>query len=116
MATAPSTPTTPVKKESSGNSGAFASLVIPICFVIAVLLFIFVFGDASHYKGGDPKGEPVDIFGTVHKGGPIVPVLMTMFLMMVVFSIERFVVIGKASGTGNVDAFVRKINALLNHV
>lgn len=114
MATAPSKPTTPVKKESSGNSGAFASLVIPICFVIAVLIFIFILGDSSHYKGGNPEAEPTDYFGTVHKGGPIVPVLMTMFLMVIVFSIERFVVIGKASGTGNVDAFVRKINAFLN--
>jgi biopolymer transport protein ExbB len=115
MATAPSKPTTPVKNESSGNSGAFASLVIPICFVIAILIFMFVLGDPSHYKGGDvEKGAPVDYFGTVHKGGVIVPVLMTMFLMLIVFSIERFVVIGKASGTGNVDAFVRKINAFLN--
>ncbi|QJD95302.1 MotA/TolQ/ExbB proton channel family protein [Mucilaginibacter robiniae] len=116
MATAPSKPTTaPVKKESSGNSGAFASLVIPICFVIALLIFIFILGDASHYKGGDvEKGTPVDYFGTVHKGGVIVPVLMTMFLMLIVFSIERLVVIGKASGTGNVDAFVRKVNGFLN--
>ncbi|MFD1256275.1 MotA/TolQ/ExbB proton channel family protein [Mucilaginibacter terrae] len=115
MATAPSKPTTPVKTESSGNSGAFASLVIPICFAIAVCIFIFVLGDPSHYKGGDvEKGAPTDYFGTVHKGGPIVPVLMSMLMMVVVFSIERFVVIGKASGTGNVDAFVRKINAFLN--
>jgi len=115
MATAPSKPTTPVQKESSSSSGAFASLVIPICFVIAVLLFIFVLGDPSHYKGGDVEhGEPTDYFGTIHKGGPIVPVLMTCFLMMVVFSIERYVVINKAAGTGNVDSFVRKINAFLN--
>jgi len=114
MATAPSKPTTPVKKESSGNSGAFASFVIPICFVIALCIFIFILGDPSHYKGGDVNAAPADYFGTVHKGGVIVPVLMTMFLMLIVFSIERFVVIGKASGTGNVDAFVRKINSFLN--
>jgi biopolymer transport protein ExbB len=34
--------------------------------------------------------------------------------MVIVFSIERFVVIGKASGTGNVDAFVRRIQSFLN--
>ncbi|WP_158829641.1 MotA/TolQ/ExbB proton channel family protein [Mucilaginibacter lacusdianchii] len=116
MATAPSKPTTPpVKNESSGNTGAFASLVIPICFVIALCIFIFVLGHPSHYKGGDvEKGAPVDYFGTVHRGGPIVPVLMTLFLMVIIFSIERFVVIGKAAGTGNVDVFVRKINGYLN--
>jgi biopolymer transport protein ExbB len=53
-------------------------------------------------------------FGTVHKGGVIVPLIMSYLLMVIVFSIERFVVIGKASGTGNVDAFVRRIQSFLN--
>jgi biopolymer transport protein ExbB len=34
--------------------------------------------------------------------------------MVIVFSIERFVVIGKASGTSNVDSFVRKVQSFLN--
>jgi biopolymer transport protein ExbB len=114
MANAPK-PTTPVKKEGGSGSSIFAPLVIPICFVVALILFLFVLGDPSHYKGGDVvNGEPTDYFGTVHKGGPIVPVLMTMLLMLIVFSIERFVVIGKASGTSSVDAFVHKIQVFLN--
>ncbi|MES2278292.1 MAG: MotA/TolQ/ExbB proton channel family protein [Bacteroidota bacterium] len=115
MANAPK-PTTPAtKKEGGSGSGIFATLVIPICFIIALLLFLFVLGDPSHYKGGDVvNGEPTDYFGTVHKGGVIVPVLMTMLLMLIVFSIERFVVIGKASGTSSVDSFVHKIQVFLN--
>jgi biopolymer transport protein ExbB len=115
MANAPTPttkPTTLVKKESSGS--VFSSLAIPICFAVALLVFIFVLGDASHYKGGNPDLEPVDMFGIVHKGGVIVPIIMTMLLMVIVFSIERFVVIGKASGTGSVDAFVKKVTAYLN--
>jgi len=116
MANAPTKPTTPVKKESSSASGAFASLTIPICIVVAICIFIFILGDPSHYKGGNPENEPNpgDLFGTVHKGGVIVPLIMSYLLMVIVFSIERFVVIGKASGTGNVDAFVRKIQSFLN--
>jgi len=117
MANAPTKPTTtPAKKKEGGSgSGIFATLVIPICFVVAVILFIFVLGDPSHYKGGDVLlGEPTDTFGTVHKGGTIVPVLMTMLLMLIVFSIERFVVIGKASGSSSVDSFVHKIQLFLN--
>ena len=114
MANAPK-PTTPVKKESASGSSIFATLVIPICFVVAILVFMFVLGHPSHYKGGDVEhGDPTDFFGTIHKGGPIVPVLMTMFMMLIVFSIERFVVIGKASGTSSVDSFVKKIQAFLN--
>ena len=115
MATAPNKPTTPVKKESSTASGMFAVLTIPICIIVGVLIFIFILGDPSHYAGGDVEhGLPQDIFGTVHKGGPIVPVIMSFVLMVIVFSIERAIVIGKASGTGNMDAFVRKITSSLN--
>jgi biopolymer transport protein ExbB len=113
MANAPK-PTTPVKKESSGTSGAFATLAIPIAFVVAILIYMFILGDASHFKGGNPDGEPADYFGTVHKGGPIVPVLVTYLLMVFIFSIERFIVIGKASGTSSVDAFVKRIQGFLN--
>ncbi|TWR29754.1 MotA/TolQ/ExbB proton channel family protein [Mucilaginibacter pallidiroseus] len=115
MANAPTKPTTPVKQESSSASGAFASLTIPICLAIAICIFIFILGDPSHYKGGDvADGEPTDLFGTVHKGGVIVPLIMSYLLMVIVFSIERMVVIGKASGTGNVESFVKKIQSLLN--
>ena len=42
------------------------------------------------------------------------PLIMSYLLIVITFSIERFVVIGKASGTGNVDSFVRKIQSFLN--
>jgi biopolymer transport protein ExbB len=114
MATAPTKPTSPVK-ESSSATGMFAVLAIPICIIVGIIIFKFILGDPSHYAGGDvDKGQPQDIFGTVHKGGPIVPVIMSFVLMVIVFSIERAIVIGKAAGTGNVDAFVRRITSLLN--
>lgn len=114
MANAPTKPTTPVKKESSSASGMFASLTIPICLIVTTCIFIFILGDPSHFKGGDVNAYPTDIFGTVHSGGVIVPVIMGFLLMVIVFSIERFIVISKASGTGSVDSFVRKIQSLLN--
>ena len=72
-------------------------------------------GDPSHYADGDvEKGVPNDFFGRIHRGGHLVPIIMSYLLMVIVFSFERFVVIGKASGTSNVDIFVRKIQSLLN--
>ncbi|MGZ3819642.1 MAG: MotA/TolQ/ExbB proton channel family protein, partial [Mucilaginibacter sp.] len=112
MATAPTKPTTPVKKESSSATGMFAVFAIPICLIVGILIYWLILGDPSHYAGGDPeKGLPQDIFGTVHRGGKIVPVIMSFVLMVIVFSIERAIVIGKAAGTGNVDSFVRKITS-----
>lgn len=114
MANAPTKPTTPVKKESSSASGLFATLTIPICIVVAICIFIFVLGNPSNYADGDvEKGLP-NFLGTMHRGGNLVPLIMSYLLSVIVFSIERFVVIGKASGTTSVDVFVRKIQALLN--
>lgn len=114
MATAP-TPTT-AKKESSG-SNIFASLTIVICLVIGILLWKYVMGNPVNFEGGDPEnGHPLvgNYFGMVYKGGVIVPMLMGMFLMVIVFSIERFFVINKAAGKGNVEVFVKKVQTLLS--
>jgi biopolymer transport protein ExbB len=113
MANAPTKPTT-VKKESSSASGMFATLTIPFCILISIGIFFIILAHPSHYKGGDvDAGEPVDVFGIVHRGGYLVPLVMSYVLMVIVFSIERFIVIGKASGTASVDSFVRKVQGFL---
>jgi biopolymer transport protein ExbB len=113
MANAPK-PTTP-KNDSSKGSGIFAGLAMLICIALGWLLFLFVMGHGSNFEGGDPANHPIpgNYFGMVYKGGYIVPFLMSMFLMVIVFSFERFFVISKAAGSGNVDAFVRKVQSLL---
>jgi biopolymer transport protein ExbB len=116
MANAPK-PTTTAKKESSG-SNIFASLTIVICVIIGFLLWKFVMGNPANFEGGDPEnGHPLqgNYFGMVYKGGVIVPILMGMLLMVIVFSFERYFVINKAAGTGNVDAFVKRIQVLLGN-
>ncbi|WP_276359963.1 MotA/TolQ/ExbB proton channel family protein [Daejeonella sp. H1SJ63] len=113
MANAPK-PTT-AKKESSGSS-IFASMSIVMCILVGILLWKFVMGDPANFEGGDPEnGHPLpgNYFGMVYKGGYIVPLLMGLLLMVVVFSFERFFVIGKATGKGNVDTFVKKIQSLI---
>jgi biopolymer transport protein ExbB len=113
MANAPTKPTT-VKKESSSASGMFATLTVPLCILTTILIYFFILADASHFKGGDVAvGEPEDIFGIVYRGGYLVPLVMAYVLMVIVFSIERFIVIGKAAGTASVDSFVRKVQGFL---
>lgn len=114
MANAPKPQT--AKKESSGSS-IFASMSIVMCILVGVILWKFVMGDASNFEGGDPEnGHPLpgNYFGMVYKGGYVVPVLMGLFLMVIVFSFERFFVIGKATGKGNIDAFVKKIQGFIS--
>ncbi|TKC12978.1 MotA/TolQ/ExbB proton channel family protein [Pedobacter polaris] len=131
MANAPK-PTT-VKKESSTASNLFATLVIPICILIGISLFIFVLGKPSNFQIDDSIAKanstvslafynddtahilphPGNYGGMAYKGGFIVPILMGMLLMVFVFSIERLIVIGKATGKGSLDSFVKKIQSLL---
>ncbi|MFD1142310.1 MotA/TolQ/ExbB proton channel family protein [Larkinella insperata] len=101
------------KKKSGGLNPVF---VIPILFAIAICTYMFVFGDPSHFQGGNNENLPLDgdYFGIVYKGGPIVPLLFTCFLIVLVFSIERFITIGRANGSGSIDEFVRKVKGMLD--
>jgi len=116
MANAPTKPTTTPKKESSGSSsGMFATLTVPLCIIISLGIFFLILKDPSHFQGGDTaEGEPSDVFGIVYRGGYLVPLVMSYVLMVIVFSIERFIVIGKATGTSSMDSFVKKVQGFLN--
>ena len=115
MANAPK-PTT-VKNESSATaSNLFATLVIPICLIIGACLYKFVLGDTNYFIDNNVENLPKlnNFAGMAYKGGVIVPILMGMLLMVIVFSVERFIVIGKATGASGLDTFVKKIQGLLN--
>jgi biopolymer transport protein ExbB len=45
----------------------------------------------------------------MYEGGIVVPVLIASFLTVVVFVIERFLTISKATGKGNIAEFIRRV-------
>jgi biopolymer transport protein ExbB len=97
----------------------FASITMVIIFIFSVIFYMFVLGNPDNFQGGDLANHPIEEgigkwLGTVYKGGIIVPVLMSFFLMVITFSIERLLTIGKATGTGSLDEFVRKVKSLLS--
>lgn len=114
MANAPKT-NSPAKKESGNSGNLFASLAIVICFVIGYLIWEFVMGNPTNFIDGDRANQslPGNYAGMVYHAGVVVPILLGLFMMVFVFAIERFIVINKASGTGNVGNFVRKVQSLL---
>jgi len=93
----------------------FAAIVIPVEIIIAILIYIYVLGDPSHFQGNNPDNHPVqgDYFGIVYKGGVIVPVLISMLMMAITFGIERLITLSRAKGRGSVNKFVQKIRSLL---
>jgi biopolymer transport protein ExbB len=116
--TTPSTAKPVAKKAENKGSGSaiFATVAIPAIIILCILLYKFLLLNPANFTNGDPeKGHPIDgnLLGTIGKGGFVVPVLMSFGLMVIVFSIERFLTIAKATGKGSVPAFVRKIQGHL---
>ena len=116
-------PQTAAKKEVASNVGGIKSAfwVIVICFIIAVLFFMFVLGAPSNFKTSPSllsmdKEGPLNLLGTVFKGGVVVPVLITCFLTVIVLCVERWIALAKAKGKGNTTKFVEDVKAALrNH-
>ena len=102
-----------VKKENGSNGGGMITgLIIVACILVGVLIWKFIMGASSNFEGGNIEtGHPLNTLGMVYKGGIIVPVLLGMFLMVIVFSIERYFVISKAAGKGNLDTFMKKVQS-----
>lgn len=99
-------------KRFRGIESAF--LVIVCCFIVALCVFIFVLGDPANFADGDVKsGHPLNMLGTVYRGGVIVPILQTLFLTVIVLSIERAIALMKANGAGKTTKFVSNIKDAL---
>jgi len=92
-----------------------AGLVIACCFIVAILIFEFVFGNPSNFMNNDPNNHPLpgNLWGTIYKGGIIVPIIQSLLLTVLVLSVERWFAIRKANGTGNLVLFVQNIKAAL---
>jgi len=94
----------------------WAIVVIVASLIVSELIFHLVIGARSHFLD-DAKKSPVpgDYFGTVYLGGFIVPFLMTMFLTVLTFTVERFLTINKAKGNGSLESFLQKVKTLLHN-
>ncbi len=93
----------------------FAALVIPIAFVLALLLYILVMGAPSNFQGNDSANMPLqgNFLGIIYKGGYIVPILMTLLLVALTYSLERYYTIKKAHGNLSPVKFVARLKEFL---
>ncbi len=103
-------------KQGGGLSAIFPFIIIPVLFVVALVVFKFVFGNPANFVENDPTKDPLpgNYAGTIYKGGFVVPILLTLLFTVIVFVIERFITLRQARGAGNIDAFVRSIKGFLD--
>jgi len=112
-------PTATVKATSvqAKKSSNLISWVAPIvCVIAGYCIWRFLMGSADGFKEPDNAGgfwphhqKPKDAFHRIYEGGIIVPLLIGMLLIVIVFSIERFMTIRKALGNGSIADFIRRV-------
>ncbi len=104
---------TSVQPKKSGNA---ISWIAPIlCIIAGYSIWRFIMGNPDGFKTPGEgwfwpeHKDPKDAFHRIYEGGIIVPLLIGMFLMVVTFSIERYLTIRKALGNGSISDFIRKV-------
>ena len=112
-------PTATVKATSvqpKKSSNAISWIAPVVCIIAAYLIWRFILGAADGFANPDKSGgfwpghkDPKDALHRIYQGGIIIPLLIGMLLMVIVFSIERYLTIRKALGSGSISDFVRKV-------
>jgi len=106
--------TTSVHAKRSSN---IISWLAPlICLIAGYVIWRFVVGASSNFTNPDPAGGfwpshkgPKTNFSRMYEGGIIVPILIGCFLIVFTFVIERLLTVLKASGSGSIADFIRKV-------
>ncbi|GBU07415.1 flagellar motor protein MotA [Bacteroidales bacterium] len=103
------------KREGKRTRGFSASIVVVGCFILALLFFNFVLGNPANFVDNDPANHPLpnNYLGTIHKGGPVVCIVITLLMTTFALSIERGFAISKAKGKGDLINFVYDVNKCL---
>ncbi len=106
--------TTSVQAKKSSNA---ISWIAPLtCIILGYIIWRFVIGADSNFTNPDKAGGfwpnhqgPTSTIARMYQGGIIVPLLIGLFLTVLTFVVERLLTVTKASGTGNIAEFVRKV-------
>lgn len=102
--------------QAKKSSNAISWIAPIVCILAGYLIWRFILGAESGFDAPDKAGgfwpnhkEPKDALHRIYEGGIIVPLLLGMLLMVIVFSIERYLTIRKALGNGSISDFIRKV-------
>ena len=102
--------------QAKKSSNAISWIAPLVCIIAGYAIWRFILGADSGFEAPDKAGgfwpehkEPIDALHRIYEGGIIVPLLIGMLLMVIVFSIERFLTIRKAMGNGSISDFIRKV-------
>ena len=98
------------------KSNAISWIAPLVCIIAGYVIWRFIIGDPGNFNKPDLSGgfhplhqSPKSGIARMYQGGVIVPILIGALLTVLTFVIERFLTISKATGTGNIAEFIRKV-------
>jgi biopolymer transport protein ExbB len=98
------------------KSNAISWVAPVICIIVGFIIWRFILGNPDNFTQPDLSGGfwpqhkgPKSGLVRMYEGGIIVPILLATFLTVITFVIERLLTISKATGTGNIAEFIRKV-------
>lgn len=100
-------PATTAKKGT--NTMIINLVIVLVCIAVAHLIFHTVFASEKNFADGAARHQPKNLMGTMYLGGWVVPILMSTFLVMFSFLIERALTIFKSRGKVTNDEFIKKV-------
>jgi len=113
-ATVAAKPTTSVVAAKKGNSISWLAPLL--CVIIGFLIWRFLIGADSNFTKPDLNGGfwpnhegAKSAIARMYLGGIIVPILIGCLLTVLTFVVERFLTVTKATGSGNINEFIRKV-------
>jgi biopolymer transport protein ExbB len=107
-------PSTSVQTPKKGNSISWLAPLL--CVIIGFLIWRFLIGADSNFTKPDLNGGfwpnhegAKTALARMYLGGIIVPILIGCLLTVLTFVVERFLTVSKATGSGNINEFIRKV-------
>ncbi|HMN33010.1 MAG: MotA/TolQ/ExbB proton channel family protein [Chitinophagaceae bacterium] len=101
------------KKES--NSMLLNFMIVLVCIAVGHAIFHFIFSSVNNFNDGAARHQPKNLMGTMYLGGWVVPILMSTFLVMLSFVVERALTIFKSRGKLSNAEFIKKVQFNLSN-
>jgi biopolymer transport protein ExbB len=107
--------TTKSKKKSTSFFSKNIGWVVPlVCIIAGELIYYFILGNPSGFQDPINRKIPLNGLARMYEGGFVVPILMGLFLMVVAFSIERYLTLKSALGKTDNPQFIHDIQEYLD--
>ncbi|HZY09941.1 MAG TPA: MotA/TolQ/ExbB proton channel family protein [Bacteroidota bacterium] len=98
------------------KQSTFVVVLVVAALVVSFSIYRFILGNPSNFSDGENRERPLagNLMGMVYTGGPIVPVLICLSLMVFTFIVERTLSLRKAQGKGSLPMFLKNLQRNLS--